>query len=464
MLQIKLEDTLDGFLVAEDVRKQTSSLPKTFVSHNPISSNDLTPALRRNTKYIVQQWRGSSVNNCSAIINLVLMPQRMAWLAGKMPVIFFEHEVSEEQNDPKILLRTRDDLEQTLAVLDPGCRFAPAFCRSPAEVHMRMGSTEIIPFLPSDGLANLRHYINPDDHYVLLSKRGLALSGLPTPTAQLVDFEAPKTSWDSNTLNNEIARALNTIHNRQLPFVLKANSAGGGKGTYLTHTSEDRATLEMNITNTLTEELPKLNPENAHLHPVSLIITDFLPGDAVSINFYVRNDGTAEFSTCTTQILSEEGHLWLGGAVVYSAQAHLASQYAELLQTTALFLHSRGYHGPTGIDVMTDEAEVQSIVDLNPRPTGSFVLGCLRPHFSGVLGMDAACTSPFLEFSADRATFKEAFEKELRVGQIVVLAWYSDLKARRCHTCLAISAVDKVSLEQLYRAVHQWVGENQSST
>ena len=462
MIQIKLEDTLHDFFAAEDIRNQTWSLPKTFVSYNPISNCDLTPALRRNTKYIVQQWRGSSANDCSPIINLVLMPQRMAWLAGKITVIFFEHAVSEQEDDPMILSRTRDDLEQTLAVLDPGCRFAPAFYKSPEEIHMSISSADTIPYLPSDGLANLRHYISPDDHYMLLSKRGLALSGLPTPKAQLVDFDVPKTGWDGDTLNDAIARAINAIHHRQLPCVLKSNSAGGSKGTYLIHTMEDRATVEVDIMNILIEELPKLNLGNAHLHPFSLIMTDFLPGDAISLNFYVRSDGKAQFSSCTTQTLSDEG-FWLAATLVYSAQAHLASRYAELIQATAKFLHSHGYHGPTGIDVMTDEAGVPNIVDLNPRPTASFVLGCLRPHFSDVLGMDAACTLPFLAFSASRTTFEEAFEKELQMGQIVVLAWYSDLKAKRSHTCLAVSAVDKNSLNQLYCAVHQWVLENQSS-
>jgi hypothetical protein len=384
MLQIKLEDTLHDFFAAEDSRNQTSSPPKTFISYNPISDQDLTPTLPRNTKYIIQQWRGSNDDDCSPITNLVVMPQRMAWLVGKMPVIFFKHEVSKEEADPTISSHLKDDLEQTLAVLDPDCRFEPIFCKSPEEIHASIGSAEAIPFLPSDGLANLRHYISPDDHYTLLSKRGLALSGLPTPKAQLVDFATPKVGWDSNSLNDEIARAINAIRDRLPPFVLKSNSAGGGKGTYLIHTLEDRAMVEKDITTMLLKELPNLNLENAHLYPFSLIMTDFLPGDAISVNFYARTDGKAQFSTCTRQIFSENGHFWLGGAVTYSAQAHLASQYAELIQATAKFLHSHGYHGPAGIDVMTDEAGVHNIVDLNPRPTGDFVLGCLRSHFSPV--------------------------------------------------------------------------------
>jgi hypothetical protein len=76
--------------------------------------------------------------------------------------------------------------------------------------------------------------------------------------------------------------------------------------------------------------------------------------------------------------------------------------------------------------------------------------------------MDAACTLPFMEFSASRTTFRKVFKKELQVGQIVVLAWYSDPKTKRCSACLAVSAVDKISLKQLCGAIQQWVQKNQS--
>lgn len=457
MIKIKLEDTLFESFAAEDSPTPNVSASKTFIAYNPVSGKQVTPTIPPNTQYMIQQWRGSSVENFSPIINLVLMPQRMAWMAGMMPVIFIQHDVDPGRTGPTL----EDDLEQTLAVLDPSCRFAPRFCKSLQEIHESVGSTEIIPFLPSDGLANLRLFNDPDDHYFLLSKRGLALSGLPTPKAQLVDFAVPQTAWSSDTLNHEISQAVKAIHERRPPFVLKSNSAGGSKGTYLIHNSEEKVMVEKDIANILLAELPTLNLANAYLHPLSLIMTDLLPGDAIGFNFYVHADGTAQFSTSTSQNFSKT-HMWQGSTVIYSAQARLASEYADLIQTTARYLHSHGYRGPVGIDVMTDRTGVQNIVDLNPRPTGSFVLGCLRPHFAGVLGMDAVCTLPFMEFSATRKTFEKAFEKELQIGQMVVLAWYSDLKALRCSTCLAVSSVDKDSLGRLCAAIQEWVDENQS--
>ena len=168
-----------------------------------------------------------------------------------------------------------EDLERTLAVLDLGCRSASALCIAPRELGMSLVSSEIISFPPSDCLAGLYHYISPDEHYIRLSKRRLALSDLPTPKAQLADLPARGTDWDSNNLNNEVIRAINTVHGCQPPFVLKSNLAGGSKGTYLVHTLEDRATKEEEIMNNPLGELPNLTVGNAHLHPFSLIRSNF---------------------------------------------------------------------------------------------------------------------------------------------------------------------------------------------
>lgn len=41
------------------------------------------------------------------------------------------------------------------------------------------------------------------------------------------------------------------------------------------------------------------------------------------------------------------------------------------------------------------------------------------------------------------------FREELRVGQIIVLAWYSDVSAIQSHTCLAVGAETRGSLDAL---------------
>ena len=183
MVQITLEDTLSDFFAAEDNRSSTASPSKVFVSYNPISDRDLATELPRNTKYLIQQWRSSS--DCySPIMNLILMPQRMSWIVGKMPVIFFSGEGLEERAACNGL---EDDLAETIGVIKPHYQFEPRFCATLEQICQSVGDSLVITFFPSDGLTRLPHDANPNGHYELLTKRALALSGLPIPKAQLIE-------------------------------------------------------------------------------------------------------------------------------------------------------------------------------------------------------------------------------------------------------------------------------------
>ena len=74
--------------------------------------------------------------------------------------------------------------------------------------------------------------------------------------------------------------------------------------------------------------------------------------------------------------------------------------------------------------------------------------------------MDEACVLPFMKFSANRNSFKAAFEKELSVGEIIILAWYSDSKALSCSTCLAVAGRDGASLQQNCSNITKWVEDH----
>lgn len=461
MLQIQLQDTLSDFYMAEESYDQSAPSVEAFISYNPISNNDLSSQLKRNTKYANQQWR-SVDNDCAPETNLILMAQRMAWNSGKLSVVFFKPDVPEGPETLAMSSSVEEDLELTRSILDPDCRFVPVFCESPQQCCDILREARVAAFLPSEHLASLDHVVDIDKHYMLLSKRALALSDLPTPRAQLVDFTAPSAGWTTSNLDREIAKAVAAIHGCDPLFKLKSNSAGGGKGTYLIPDASSRAIVEGQLADILREELPSLNASNAYLHPFSLIITEYLPGNTISINFYVHKDGNARFSSYVTQVLSEQGNFWLGAEIVYSAQAEFARKYNKLIKRTAKFLHCNGYYGPVGIDIMTNRAGVYNIVDLNPRPTGSFVLGCLRHHFHDNRGMNIASVTLFIEHTAKRSQFMDSFQIELQEGKIVVIAWYSNPRTARCSMCLAVSAIDKITMKKLYENILLWVASRQN--
>ena len=455
MVSILLEDTLCDFFAAEDLRNNILPRERIFVAYNPISGACLDSSIEHNTKYVFQQWR-SAVRDTDPVTNLVLMPQRMAWMLGRMRVIFFRKNGADDEQEDKNFENVQGDLERTIAVIASETRFNPVLCDSLSEAREIIGDSQIIPFLPADGFQSSRHYNGLDTHYDLLSKRALAFSGLPTPKAQVVDFCFSGTARSNPTVGEEVSRAIGIIRDQVPPFVLKCNSAGGGKAVYIVRTSEDHTNVEKEIGEHLQTDLPTLYEGNAYLNPYSLILTKLLPGTATNINFFVTYDGTARFSSACEQIISTSGH-WEGGRIIYSAQNNLGKLFVTIMQKAATYLHSRGYHGPAGIDIMTDEGGEQNIVDLNPRPTGSFILGCLRKHFVETLEFDCACTLPVMEIHKSRAHFTQCFESQLNIGQIIVLAWYSSPGNTNSLACLAVGDKNIESLKKTCGAIEQLV-------
>lgn len=70
--------------------------------------------------------------------------------------------------------------------------------------------------------------------------------------------------------------------------------------------------------------------------------------------------------------------------------------------------------------------------------------------------MDAACVLPFIQFSASREDFKRRFGRELGIGEIIVLAWFSEPKALQCHMCLVVGGKNRDLLEMLCGSVKDW--------
>ncbi|KAJ2994218.1 hypothetical protein NUW58_g1613 [Xylaria curta] len=196
MVQITLEGTLADFFRAEDARNGTTSIPCAFICYNLISDIDLVPWLPHENR-----------------------PDRLPVFNG-----------------------LKEDLTETSAVIDAQYRFQAEFCSSLEHVERAVGASLAMPFLPVDAIAHLPHHFDLDLHYKLQSKRALALSGLSTPNAQLVDFRSPHLAWDSETLEQEIGRVADVIRTRHTPFVLKSNSSGS-KGVYIIRTSEDQHTI-----------------------------------------------------------------------------------------------------------------------------------------------------------------------------------------------------------------------------
>jgi len=104
-----------------------------------------------------------------------------------------------------------------------------------------------------------------------------------------------------------------------------------------------------------------------------------------------------------------------------------------------MFLHSRGYFGPVGIDAMTDDLDSHNVVDLNLRIAGSFIPYSRLPATSFTrVGLDCAYFMPYIGFAASRENFKAAFDKELCAGKLVILTGFLDPTTSRSFVCFAV--------------------------
>ena len=364
-----------------------------------------------------------------------------------MSVVFIADEGIPERSTWEKVQR---NLEETLQSISYSTRYKALFSHSSSSLGRLVGDATIIPLLPSDDLVSLKHYIDPDTHYEILSKRAIAFSGLPTPAARLIDFApTPKTSIDT-----VIANAVSTIQHQKLPFVLKLNSTWGSLGVYVIDSEPSRTAAIKDIEPLLRDSLPSLNATNAHLHPFSLVLMDYVEGSCSAVNFYVRRDGTAKFSSATTQIFEDE--MWSGGYIEYDIQSDYAKEYEAVLQQTAQYLQSRGYHGPCGVDVITDKEGKHHVIDINARPTGTFVLGCLRPHFVDGLGIGFASLMICIEFHGPMLLFRERFGKELGAGLIIVLAWHEDTERGNAYASLVVGGESKILLQERVKGVEEW--------
>ena len=89
----------------------------------------------------------------------------------------------------------------------------------------------------------------------------------------------------------------------------------------------------------------------------------------VGVQFYLKKDGTAVWLGFTEQNFDPAGK-WSGGCFSAEAQEQRFEQLSEMVKPAAEYLHSEGYFGVVGIDIVTNGVGDMFLVDVNPRLTG----------------------------------------------------------------------------------------------
>ncbi|KAM4059845.1 ATP-grasp domain-containing protein [Hirsutella rhossiliensis] len=448
---IKLDYTLRDLY---DIDNEDESYPT--LAFCPVEAKDCAAFSPKKFIYHYGLRTAETVDNSWLALALKILPQRHGFMAGKMPMVVLDLEVT--QIEPDIGFMNKVDISLTFSRLRHDQRPTVSFTTDPSQVPLKPGSPVAIA-MPSDCVSHLPHLIDPVIHYEILSKRWLALAGLPTPPSAVIDpLLQPDCIHNSTRLESEIAHMTASLDTYAASFVAKLPQTVSGKGVFFVSSEDDRAHVKGLLGVQLQEMLAEIHSANLHLYPCSLVLQDYIPGAAVGLSIFVTRKGRGIFIACCEQQFNKRGH-WVGGSISYQGQAALQQKFDGLTEEVARCLHRKGYYGPVGLDVITNASGEHFIVDLNARVMGTYHLGPLTNHFAQRGLSKAAVVLEY--FTCPRAAFEEAFADEIRDGSLIITGWTHGESMRLSHGFLTVGGSDSSEMEKILEKVKAHVIQEQ---
>lgn len=121
----------------------------------------------------------------------------------------------------------------------------------------------------------------------------------------------------------------------------------GSVGTEIARDEDERKKIvEYITTENLPSYLPRISPENAHIHPTCLILSDFVKSDTIPLNFFIRKDGSPLFLGACHQLgTRSEGGGRQCTALTFADQERLKAKYMSKLEEIGKVLNKEGYYG-----------------------------------------------------------------------------------------------------------------------
>lgn len=347
---------------------------------------------------------------------LGVVPQRDAFITGPSAAVLFDASA-----DPAEARRAADEAEATVAVLEVAQRPALVRCPGPCCLPLAEAGVDLVAGykMALDGLAG-RGYplaIGLEAHWLLNSKRALALSGLPTPRTDVIEVSGcpvPAGECCDACRRDELGRGLglgrgrgrgrsaghdaghdagghdagmistipagcggqrgawfrehegriiSEVEGRSPPFAFKTQQTLGGGGTWIVGSERDKRQLLQHLASEdgiVRKLLPQLREANAHLRPGSMLLSELVrdPVGNYGVTFYVTDAGGVIFMGVSEQILAGDGKAWAGSTISYRSQQRLQDKLRGLAEQTAQWLsEEHRYCGPVGMDVLEARAD-----------------------------------------------------------------------------------------------------------
>jgi len=502
---ITLDDTLAELYKRASPKNANQRLGMVFCGVN--SGVDLSADFPRNTKFLYQDTpfntmrrnelihqKNDDLRKSLAMKYLCLTAQRDSFIAGKAPVILFHQDArSAEQRE-----HDAREAQMTMALIEESQRPDLIFCAGPTQIPVKEYGIEKLAYkLAIDGLENYTLTHDPETHWFLNSKGGLAQSGLPTPRSKIIQVEgynvSPEECCDvcktskgaarfiplgckgsrNKWLSEQTQHILESIKQHPIPFVLKNQQVFGGAGTWVITNEEQKKELLAQLTGgddgqdsdsgILRKLLSLVTSRNAHLSPGNIIMSDLVAdiiGD-YGLTFVVTDTGEAVFLAASEQMISDS-NAWIGSNIDYTSQDELQAKFSDLIGRVAKWVAGHGVYGPIGVDVLetrtagetasnTGEDTKYHIVDLNVRPSGSFSLPLLRKFFTS-RGLNFA-SSFSVTVKGDRTEFIRNWKDEFESGRMLILSWYHDRESNESIADVVVAAEDGEGLQREMKRV-----------
>lgn len=425
----------------------------------PTAEVQMTPSIPLSTKFAYQSpllWADNS--DKLAMMYLQVVPQLFGFLAGKMPLVMFDLDQKEDNArqhaTPSPLNRPhRADAIRVFDQLCPDQQPELTFVAKPTDIVLSQGAKAAV-ISPMDCLTHLAHLVHPERQYEVQSKRGLAVSGVPSPASEVIDTDLrPDQVHDERLVDAEVARMMKSICERTPPFVIKVPQSCAGQGTFVVRSEMGKQDAIDVLTGELRRMLRQLNNSNEHLRPSSLVVQEMIPGEAVALSLFVTKSGRPVFIGCCRQLIDIAGH-WSGGFISYKDQDRLERQYADIAEKLAKFSHQNGYYGPLSVDVMTDQDGKHLAIDPNARVSGTTPLGLIKNHLSLQRNLQEAAIFFPLFLSCTRDEFERAFDKEHQEGALIITGWCHDRQGKYSVTSIILAAETRDRLSEFINRVY----------
>ena len=397
-----------------------------IVMSGPIPFGSVSSSLPANTKYVYQSPTAPDLGrDVYARLGLGNGTQNHYFSAGPMNVYLFDIEHPKydvENNCAESPPSHHTDAFRVYDGLVPEQRPKVHFIPRHDELKMEPG-VSINPYPPMDFLDAHTCIMDQEKHYGLLSKRDLALSGLPSPKTKVVDGQlTAEDAKDDEEVEREVERFVQAVQSEALPFVIKFPQSVTGQGVWFIGDEQQRESRMELLRKEVGSMIRALNKENEHLNVVSLLLQQLVvDGRTNNMSFFITPTGRPVFVSCCEQMVDSVG-IWKGSTIDYERQKELEDEFMPLIQKVTAHVYKQGFTGGMGFDVMTDRDGNQLVVDMNVRLTGDFFMGPLRSHYKS-RGMRYSYFISPLVFTGDRDTFEKLFSAELHSGRMIILGW-----------------------------------------